>query len=103
MPGEPCSTNPTPEAPISSPETRPAYRWYHKFSAVLFAAFCLEIGFFLLVFPWSGWADDFAAFKPEWRRYWANLYVRGAISGLGLVNLYISLLEILHLRRFAKH
>jgi hypothetical protein len=101
-PGERPPTAPPPEMPEASSEIGPAYRWYHKFGAVLFATFCLEIGFFLLVFPWTGWADDFAAFKPEWRRYWANLYVRGAISGLGIVNLYISFMEIFRLRRFAK-
>jgi hypothetical protein len=34
--------------------------------------------------------------------YWDNLYVRGAVSGLGAVNLYISLVEIFRLRRFAR-
>jgi len=29
------------------------------------------------------------------------MYVRGAISGLGVIDLYISILEILRLRRFA--
>jgi hypothetical protein len=31
------------------------------------------------------------------------MYVRGGISGLGVVNLYISLVEVLRLRRFSKH
>jgi hypothetical protein len=70
--------------------------------AVLFAACCLEIGCFLLMFPWTSYARDFAAFRPEWRAYWDNLYARGAISGLGLVNLYIAFLEIYRLRRFAR-
>jgi hypothetical protein len=30
------------------------------------------------------------------------MYVRGAVSGLGAVNLYISFVEILRLRRFAR-
>src|SRR5205085_2785100 len=34
--------------------------------------------------------------------YWENMYVRGAVSGLGVVNLYISFLEIFRLRRFAR-
>ena len=29
------------------------------------------------------------------------MYLRGAISGLGVVNLYISLIEAFRLRRFA--
>jgi hypothetical protein len=29
------------------------------------------------------------------------MYVRGAVSGLGVVNIYISMLELYRLRRFA--
>ncbi len=80
----------------------PRYRWYHKLGAVLFVTVCLEIGFFLAVFPWTPWAADFAAFRPQWRAYWDSAFVRGAISGLGLVNLYVAFVEIFRLRRFAK-
>ena len=102
MPLEPDEDPAGPEpGPIPAPA--PVYRWYHKTSAVVFIAFCLEIGFFLLIFPWTEYweANYFAAFVPEWHRYWDNAYVRGAISGLGVVNLYISFVEILRLRRFA--
>ena len=86
------------------PRQRPVYHWYHKASAVLFIAFCFEVGLFLLIFPWTGyWAGNyFSAFVPEWHQYWANMYVRGAISGLGVVNLCISLVEMFRLRRFAR-
>jgi hypothetical protein len=90
-------------APVAVP--RRAYRWYHKMSAVLFITFCIEVGCFLLIFPWTDFWDTnfFSSFIPEWHRYWENMYVRGAISGLGVIDLYISLLEILRLRRFARH
>ena len=83
---------------------KPVYRWYHKMSAVLFITFCLEIGLFLLIFPWTEYWDGnyFSALRPEWHQYWTNMYFRGAISGLGAVNLYISLAEIFRLRRFAR-
>ena len=79
-------------------------RWYHKVSAVLFITFCLEIGVFLLVFPWTEYwdANYFSALLPAWQPYWDNMYVRGAISGLGVVNLYISFIEIFRLRRFSR-
>jgi hypothetical protein len=84
---------------------RPRYRWYHKLSALLFIIFCLELGVFLLIFPWSEWWDFnfFASYIPEWHRYWESSYLRGAVSGLGVVNLYISLLEIFRLRRFSRY
>jgi hypothetical protein len=80
----------------------PRYRWYHKVSAVLFITFCLDIGLFLLIFPWTDYWDNFAAFVRSWRPYLDTMYVRGGISGFGVVNLYISLGEVFRLRRFSK-
>src|SRR5215471_5944919 len=83
---------------------RPRFRWYHKMSAVLFATFCLEIGCFLLIFPWTEYWDSnyFSALIPAFRAYWDNMYVRGALSGIGVINLYIAFTEMLRLRRFSK-
>jgi hypothetical protein len=72
-------------------------------SAVLFITVCLDLGLFLLICPWTDWWDNFAAFLRPWRPYIDNMYVRGAISGLGAVNLYISLVEVFRLRRFSGH
>ncbi|HLK67091.1 MAG TPA: hypothetical protein VKU19_26840 [Bryobacteraceae bacterium] len=105
MPTEP---EPPPTADYASgpiPVPQPEYRWYHKVSAVLFITFCLEVGIFLVMFPWTPYWDGnyFSFLKPAWHELWDNMYVRGAISGLGVVNLYISLVEVLRLRRFSKH
>jgi hypothetical protein len=81
----------------------PAYRWHHKAGALAMAVFSMAIGIFLLIYPWTdSWNRNyFAALVPEWHAYWDNLYVRGAVSGLGIVNFYISLVEALRLRRFS--
>src|ERR1035437_10767095 len=105
MPTEPePPTTTTADLPGSLPGIQPEFRWYHKMSAVLFVTFCLEIGFFLVIFPWTPYWDTnyFYNLMPQWQIYWDNLYVRGAISGLGVVNLYISFVEAMGLRRFAR-
>jgi hypothetical protein len=86
------------------PVEPPPFRWYHKMSAVLLITFCLEIGFFLVIFPWTEFWDNnfFSSLIPEWREHWDNMYVRGAVSGLGVVNIWISLSEAVRLRRFSK-
>jgi hypothetical protein len=101
-PADPQPPAPGPAAPEPGLQRGKPYPWSRKLLAVLFATFCLEIGFFLLLFPWTPYADDFGFFRPEWRAYWDNHFVRGAISGLGVVNLYVSFVEIAGLRRFAK-
>ncbi len=80
------------------------YRWYHKLSAVLLVVFCFEIGLFLVIFPWTPFWDTnyFGGMIPRWHEVWDNLYFRGAVSGLGVVNLYIAVLELYRLRRFAR-
>jgi hypothetical protein len=82
---------------------RPAYRWHHKLFAVSLVVFCLGIGLFLLILPWTPYweANYFGSLIPQWILYWDNMYVRGAVSGLGVVNIYISMLELYRLRRFA--
>ena len=81
----------------------PGYRWYHKLGSVLVAIFCFEIGVFLLVYPWiSDWDVTYYAFLPFWARaIWVSPYFRGAISGLGVLNIYISFVEVFRLRRFS--
>jgi hypothetical protein len=87
-------------SPVTPP---PTYRWYQKVSAVVFITFCLEIGMYLLIVPWTeSWDGNYFSGLPRMKIYWDNLYLRGAVSGLGAVNLLISLSEIFRLRRFAR-
>jgi hypothetical protein len=60
-------------------------------------ALFLEIGFLLVVVPWSGFWDRnyFAQALPPVQLLITNNYVRGAISGLGLVNVYLGLAELI--------
>ncbi len=81
---------------------RLAYRWYHKLASLLVVIFCFELGVFLLVFPWaSDWDLNYFSSLPIWASaIWASPYFRGAISGLGALNIYVSFLEVFRLRRF---
>ncbi len=82
---------------------RPAVgSWFEKLLGLLFAIVCFEIGIFLLAFPWSRyWTDNyFGWISAEWHQMWMNTYLRGAVSGVGLVNLYLSVLEVLRLQRW---
>lgn len=103
-PPDPQTPVPAEGGPSPIPVPRPAYHWYHKMSAVVFITFCLEIGLFLLIFPWTEYWDSnyFSGLVPQLKSSWDNLYMRGAVSGLGVVNLYISFAEIFRLRRFAR-
>ena len=96
--------SPPPIGPVEQAPPAPVYRWYHKASALLFIVFCLEVGVVLLVFPWSEYWDNnfFSNWIPMTSDLWDNSYVRGAVSGLGIVNIFISFSELFRLRRFSR-
>ena len=77
------------------------HTWYHKLGIFLFIIVCFEVGAFLTVFPWTPqWdSNSVANLFPFLRDLWTNSYFRGALSGLGLLNIYISLGEVARLRR----
>ena len=59
-------------------------------------ALLLEAGLLLLVIPWSAFWDRnyFAEAVPLLRDLLTNNFVRGAISGLGAINLFAALSEL---------
>jgi hypothetical protein len=91
---------PVGEAPGRASE-RVKHGWAHKLGIILFVVVCFEVGVFLLIFPWTQQWDgnSLANLIPGLRDFWTSSYFRGAWSGLGLLNIYISIGELLRLRR----
>lgn len=63
---------------------------------MLLVAYFLEVGLVLVLVPWSGFWDRnyFAEALPVLQDVLRNNYVRGAVSGLGIVNLLIGFAEL---------
>ena len=85
-----------------------------KLSVIFYIILCLEIGIFLTVLPWwpqgmwgiSDWGNNYfllyAARKTGIQGLQAMVasgWVRGAVSGIGLLNLGIAFWEIFHFKR----
>ena len=75
------------------------WRAFHSLgwlSRLLFVLFYLEVGFALLVVPWSMFWDQnyFAQTLPTVGSIITNDFVRGAVSGLGLVNIAVGISEL---------
>lgn len=68
---------------------------------VCFAIFTFEIGLFLTVFPWVElWSlNYFSGWLPALENIWGDPYFRGAITGVGLVNIYLAGAEIVRIFR----
>ena len=67
---------------------------------VVFILFCIELGLFLVVLPWSDlWERNFfLTFFPGARPFALSNYLRGAITGLGVVNLWVGLADAWNFR-----
>jgi energy-coupling factor transporter ATP-binding protein EcfA2 len=63
---------------------------------LVLVAFFLEVGLLLVVVPWSAFWDRnyFAAAWPPLRPLLTNYFVRGAVSGVGLINLYAAFADL---------
>jgi hypothetical protein len=76
-----------------------------RLGGVLYILLCVETGVFLLVLPWSAiWERSFLLrYYPLLRPIYLSAYLRGAISGLGLVNLWLGVSQAwLHRRAAAR-
>jgi hypothetical protein len=62
---------------------------------IFFILFCVEIGLVLFLLPWTLLWDNnyFFSLTPQWSSFWLSTYLRGAVSGVGVVNLWIGLAE----------
>lgn len=66
---------------------------------LLLIAFFFEVGFVLIVIPWSAFWDRnyFAQAAPALGVLMTNNFVRGAVSGLGLINVLAGFADLISL------
>jgi hypothetical protein len=81
----------------------PAPVWLQRMSLAVLVCFCFYIGALLAVLPWSprywdqnAWLVAHPAMDAVLMRGW----VRGLVSGVGLLDVWIGVSELLHYRDF---
>jgi hypothetical protein len=84
-------------SPAAPPPVKPGRfaRWHRRILGICLVIFAFELGLFLLVFPWlRAWDMNWVAVhSPHLAHIWMSRYFRGALSGLGLLNIYVALSE----------
>ncbi len=81
--------------------SRTAFVWiWHA----LYILYSLEVGTFLLFLPWLGiWENNYLLYRfPRLRPVVANSFLKGAVLGLGIVNILIGIQEIVRIARYWK-
>jgi hypothetical protein len=80
---------------------KPAPVWLQRLSLLVLVLFCFYIGGLLAVLPWlprywdqNGWLLAHPAVQAVVGRGW----VRGLVTGVGLIDIWIGVSELLHYR-----
>ncbi len=88
----------TPSSPQPAEEFADAPVWLQRVFAITYVVFCVTLGVWLVVLPWSGfWFDDgWVSRWPVLERWLQHGFVRGAVSGIGLIDIWLGVLEAIH-------
>ena len=76
--------------------------WMQRVFVIVYVLFCIELGLVLVALPWvtSFWFDgSFLSQWPELQRFLQGGFVRGAVSGLGLLDIWLGILEAVRYSR----
>jgi uncharacterized membrane protein YccF (DUF307 family) len=69
--------------------------WLQRSFVVVYVLFCMVLGMTLITLPWTsnwfetGWISQF----PQVQDILQHGFIRGAISGLGLVDVWLGVME----------
>lgn len=89
------------QACLTAPNRGPAYSIMSRLLTILYVIVCFEMGVFLFVLPWlSIWTRNY--FVGHYSLVSAialNYFFRGAISGIGLADIWLAVYELWRLRK----
>jgi len=74
--------------------------WLQRLFLATYVLFCMVLGIWLIVLPWWGrWFEDgFVTHWPQLQHILQKGFVRGAVSGLGLIDIWLGIWEAIHYR-----
>ena len=94
-----------PAAPAPGPSSAPApmprlVLWTQRMFLVIFVVFAIELGMLLAVLPWTEvWTKNQLLVSYPGLRAFLNLsFVRGLVSGVGLIDIWIGVAEAVNYR-----
>jgi hypothetical protein len=67
-----------------------------KLLTIIYIVFCLELGIFLFILPWAPfWSKNYFIDRyPLVSGISRNYFLRGAVSGLGLADIWMAVYEV---------
>ena len=87
----------------TAPRPEPAPLWLQRMSLMVLVLFCFLLGGLLAVMPWSPYYWDHNAWllaHPTLETALGRGWVRGLVSGIGLLDIWIGISELLNYKDF---
>jgi hypothetical protein len=74
--------------------------WLHRIGVLLFVFMCATLGVMLMILPWRPeWTDNpLLLMHPSLHSLLSSGFVRGVVTGLGLINIWIGFWEAIAYR-----
>lgn len=93
------SEGPEPELARDGRPSR-AEIWLNRIFIAIFVLVCVQVGIMLVILPWTRfWTDNSLLLRNlSLREFVLQDFVRGLVSGLGLVDVWIGIWEGVHYR-----
>jgi hypothetical protein len=89
-----------PESPDEGNRDTSIELWLHRLTVLMFVFVCASVGVFLVILPWRPeWTHNHLLLSyPGLRQFIASGFVRGVVSGLGMLDIWIGFWEAVHYR-----
>lgn len=96
---------PAEASPPASPQAQtepPAPVWLQRLSMVVLILFCFYVGLLMFLLPWTqSWTENHFWMTWPWvGRVMTYGFTRGVFSGIGLLDWWIGISEIVHYREY---
>lgn len=87
--------------PVEGRRTAARHTFSSRLLVIFYVLLCFEMGLLIFFFPWTPfWTRNFFVIHYPWLAAVArNDFLRGAVSGTGLADVWLGIYEIAHRRR----
>jgi hypothetical protein len=87
----------------ADPRPKPAPVWLQRLSLVVLVVFCLYLGSMVTILPWwtRVWENNIIVLNhPQLAAFLHRGAVRGVLTGIGLLDIWIGISEAIHYRDY---
>lgn len=88
--------------PEKESTSSPSPLWLQRLSLVILVVFCFYVGLLVFLLPWTRYWNEnhYLLIWPSLATLMNSGFARGLVSGLGLLDVWVGISEIIHYREY---